>query len=414
MLFAAVVAYALLQVIPWIPITLENPLWNQAADTLDRSIRGSIAADRTATFIYLFRLIIYSGIFYLAFITGRDASRARAIIRLIAISGYIYAVYGLVVYWSGNKTILWFSKWAYFRDLTGTFVNRNSFATYLGLCTLAALCLLLQSFAQIELHGDFRRRLAAAIEFASARIGRLIGLFILVTSLFLTHSRGGLLATLSGIAALMLAIAMAPSLMRLRRIGAWGMVPFIVFVIALFISGGATFDRMMSADFDSIQRFTVYRLTMQAIGDYPIFGIGLGSFAEVFPIYRTSAISAYIDLAHNDYLQNILELGIPAAVCLFAAVICLVGMCLHGIRTRQRDAIYPCLAVAASVLVGLHATIDFSLQIPAVTVTYMFLLGIGVAQSFSSRASIMKTSSDAAPRFSGKPDNAPDQKSEQA
>jgi O-antigen ligase len=247
------------------------------------------------------------------------------------------------------------------------------------------LCLLLQLFARLEFHGDWRKKLTTAVEFASAHIGKLIALFVLVTALVLTHSRGGLLATLAGLAALMVAISTAPSLGRLRRIGTWGVVPFVVFLIALFISGGGTFDRMMSADFDSAQRLTVYRLILQAIGDYPVFGIGLGSFADIFPIYRSSSITAYFDLAHNDYLQNILELGIPAALCLFAAVGWLVGLCVRGIRARQRDAIYPCLAVAASVLVGLHAAVDFSLQIPAVTVTYMFLLGIGVAQSRSSR-----------------------------
>jgi O-antigen ligase len=413
-LFGVVIAFALLQAMPWMPPILWNPVWDQAADTLTTSVSGSIIVDRTAGFIYILRLLTYAGIFYLALLTGRDTARAHIAIQLVSVSGCVYAFYGLAVYWSGNKSILWFRKWAYGGDLTATFVNRNSFATYLGLCLLAALCLLLQSFSQIKLHGDWQKKIVAAVEFTSARIGKLIVLFVLVTALLLTHSRGGLLATLSGMAALMLAITMTPSLMRLRRIGAWGMVPFIVFGIALFISGSSTFDRMMSADFDSIQRFAVYRLTLQAIGDFPIFGIGLGSFAEVFPIYRTSTISTYFDLAHNDYLQNILELGIPVAVCLFAAVIYLAGMCLHGIRTRQRDAIYPCLAVAATVLVGLHATVDFSLQIPAVTVTYMFLLGIGVAQTYSSRASIIKKSSDAVSTFSGKPDNAPDQKSEQA
>jgi O-antigen ligase len=126
-------------------------------------------------------------------------------------------------------------------------------------------------------------------------------------------------------------------------------------------------------------------LTIQAIKDYPIIGIGLGSFVSVVPIYRTIAITFFFDLAHNDYLQNVLELGIPAALCLFVAIGCLVGLCVHGIRTRLRDAIFPCLGLAASALVGLHATIDFSLQIPAVTTVYLFLLGIAVAQSVSSR-----------------------------
>jgi O-antigen ligase len=84
-------------------------------------------------------------------------------------------------------------------------------------------------------------------------------------------------------------------------------------------------------------------------------------------------------------LQNTLELGIPAAICFYAALLWLVGLSLRGIVQRRRDAAYPCLAAAASLLVGLHATVDFSLQIPAVTATYLFLLGAGIAQSRSTR-----------------------------
>jgi O-antigen ligase len=389
-LFGVVVVFALAQTAPWIPPEFQNPLWNQAADTLGRDVQGAIAVDRNAAFTYVLRLVCYVGIFYLALITGRDGSRAHVALEVIAFSGCAYAAYALFVYWSGNKTILWYPKWAYGEDLTGTFVNRNSFATYLGLCTLACCCRLLLAFSKIEPRGNWQRRLVTSLEFVSAHTAQLIMLFILLMALVLTHSRGGMTATFSGITALMLMISIAPSLGRFRRIGRWGMLPFAVFLIVLVIGGNVTLGRLLTADIDAQQRLTVYQLTLQAIGDYPLSGIGLGSFASVFPVYRTAAISSYFDLAHNEYLQNLLELGIPVAGCLFAALGWLVLRCISGVRTRQRDAIFPCLGVAASVLVGLHSVIDFSLQIPAVTVTYMFLLGIGVAQSQSSRAGIGK------------------------
>jgi hypothetical protein len=59
--------------------------------------------------------------------------------------------------------------------------------------------------------------------------------------------------------------------------------------------------------------------------------------------------------------------------------------CLKGVRRRHRDWAYPALGVAASVLTGVHALFDFSLQIPAVAILYACILGIGCAQSSSSR-----------------------------
>ena len=75
----------------------------------------------------------------------------------------------------------------------------------------------------------------------------------------------------------------------------------------------------------------------------------------------------------------------PAALALFAAIGGLAVVCLRGVRRRHRDWAYPALGVAASVLVGVHALLDFSLQIPAVAILYACIMGVGCAQAWSSR-----------------------------
>ena len=62
----------------------------------------------------------------------------------------------------------------------------------------------------------------------------------------------------------------------------------------------------------------------------------------------------------------------------------LAWICLAGVNRRHRDWVYPATGVAASVLVGLHATVDFSLQIPAVAILYAGIMGLACAQSYSS------------------------------
>jgi O-antigen ligase len=95
-------------------------------------------------------------------------------------------------------------------------------------------------------------------------------------------------------------------------------------------------------------------------------------------------VGLFVDLAHNDYLENILELGVPAAAVLYGMLLLLVWRCLRGVLRRRRDAIFPCAALGASALVGSHAAVDFSMQMPAVAVTYAVMIGLGVAQSESS------------------------------
>jgi branched-subunit amino acid transport protein AzlD len=62
--------------------------------------------------------------------------------------------------------------------------------------------------------------------------------------------------------------------------------------------------------------------------------------------------------------------------------------CLRGAIQRRENATVPLVATGVACLVGLHAAADFSLQIQAVTLTFMAILGAGIGQSVSSRIDI--------------------------
>ena len=88
-----------------------------------------------------------------------------------------------------------------------------------------------------------------------------------------------------------------------------------------------------------------------------------------------------MDKAHNTYVEHLVELGVPATVLLYLGPLLLFGYCLRGVFARRRERVFALVAVGATLLVGLHALVDFSLQIPAVAVTFAALLGLGVAQA---------------------------------
>lgn len=384
-LYFLVLGYAVLQCVP-MPAAWSNPIWDIAREGLRQSLRGTIAVDPALALVYVFRLMSYAGIFVLAYLLGRDRNRAQAAVTLVTFAAAIYAAYGLVDYWTGNATILWMPKWAYGGDLTATFVNRNSFATYVGLALLACVTDIVGALEAVRVRGSKREQFAQMIEQAASRRWQLMSLFVLATALLLTHSRGGLLATLLGAVVLLLAVWASPSMKGFRFL-AWGGLPLALVLTAFFMNGDETLARLAELDLPDTggaSRPEIFALTWQAMRDFFLLGTGLGSFASVFQIYRPESIQGVVDLAHDDYLQNMLELGAPAALCLFAAIAWLVGLCVRGIWRRNRDAIFPALGFAATVLVASHALVDFSLQIPAVTATYMLLLGIAVAQSRSS------------------------------
>jgi len=66
----------------------------------------------------------------------------------------------------------------------------------------------------------------------------------------------------------------------------------------------------------------------------------------------------------------------------------LVIRCAKGALQRRQDSIVPQVAASVACLVGVHALVDFSLQMQAVALSFMALLGTGVAQAESSRVSL--------------------------
>lgn len=297
----------------------------------------------------------------------------------------------MIIHLGGFKTILWQENW-YYDALTSTFVNRNHFATYAGLTLLCSLALLsdgVQSSSKYRLGGYLGWQ-----RFIENLINRnwfpLLAFFVIGTALILTYSRGGFLSTLLAIATLFAAFNLN---FRTRNIHVLTIISVFVLVggTIFYISGKVLVDRFDLWTNASAYRGRVFELTWNAIRDNPWLGYGYGSYQEAFPLYKTMDITGSIrrpllwDYAHNTYLETIFELGFIAAILLFYCFYKLAWICFKGLLTRKRDLIYPATGLAATFLIGGHALVDFSIQIPAVAYTYALLMGAACAQSFSSR-----------------------------
>jgi O-antigen ligase len=134
----------------------------------------------------------------------------------------------------------------------------------------------------------------------------------------------------------------------------------------------------------------VYTITTRSIFDAPVLGYGYGTFADVFPMFRDHSVGTWgkWQMAHDTYLEVFQGLGLLFGSMLVASVVMLVLRCAKGARMRQASETLPCVAAGVAFLLGVHALVDFSLQIQAVAITFMALLGAGVAQSESSRAAL--------------------------
>jgi O-antigen ligase len=384
--FTLTVLWIAFQALPLAPSSWRHPLWTSTAEALQFDVSESISLNPFDSFSGLARLLAYAGIFFIALQYCRRAARARQVLLAVTYSGFVYALYGLAVYLSGSETILIFRKPAYFGDLTGTFVNRNSFATYAGLALLCATGLILVLVTQgNDGRASTRDRLLRFLEVA---VGRgwplLVAWLVLLVALVLSHSRGGFFSSIIGLLVLMLAAASSRAVGRKLIIGFTGLCA-VTLAAVLLLGGEGLLMRLLQTSLVLEERPLVYARTMEAIGDAGMFGTGFGTFEEAFRFYRTSDIAGSFNMAHNTYLENALELGPPVAIALYAVLAGFFIACALGVLRRRRDAVYPCVGLAATVLVAIHSAVDFSLQIPAVTATYMLIMGAACAQCWSSR-----------------------------
>jgi O-antigen ligase len=382
---------------PW--IARPHPIWAQTSKVLGIDIVPSVSIVRGEPFFALGPTFACILALVCGLIVGTDRDRARQLLHVIAWSGAAYAIYGILSYLIEPGMLLWREKRFYLGNLTGTFVNRNTAAAYFGSCAVVWLVLLLeQTRRHLRMDKIVWKRVPTRLLTATPRslTFSFSMLFICLMAMFLTSSRAGVVLSLF---ALIVTFIVYFRRDLPPRSGIWialGASGLVALVLLQFL-GGAVSNRFDVQGLADEGRLEAYRSTIRMIADYPWFGTGLGTFAWSFPAYRSSGISMWgvWDIAHNTPLELASEVGLPLAGTVAIAWLAILGVLIHGIRKRRRDTIIPLAAFSVSLIANLHSWIDFSLQIPGYAIIVFALVGVGLAQSFSTS----QARSSRGPRF---------------
>ncbi|QQO13558.1 O-antigen ligase family protein [Bradyrhizobium diazoefficiens] len=319
-----------------------------------------------------------------AFVLGAKEAYARAIMAAFACSGLLYAVFGVVSYLIDPSKILGYDKDAYLAELTATFYNRNTAAIYFGCCAVVWL---------VFLSEQFRRRKPGRANFQDWRavlhselLPPAAAVLICVVAMFMTRSRAGSLASVVGLIVVLLGFFYRSFASRRALLVAGIAAVFAAGVLIQFLGGGVA-ERVSVEGVSDQGRWQTYLSTWRIIKDYPWLGTGLGSFAWVFPAYRSPLVSSWgvWDRAHNTFLELTSELGIPFAVLLALGWIAMIAWLVRGVLTRRRGVGCPAAALGVMVAATLHTMVDFPLQIPAFSIAVFAMVGAGLSQSFRSR-----------------------------
>jgi O-Antigen ligase len=388
-LFAAVLFWVWLQTVAGVPPTLSHPIWSMAAAALGKPVAGSISINRDFTAQALVELITVASVFWVALQLCRDTARAMFLLRAVAVIISAYAAWGLVGFAFHAGRTAWLASSPGLGYVTSTFINRNSFATYAGMGLVVASALVLQLYRHrgASSYGPWRLRLATFIETTGEQGAVLLGCaFLILVALLLSVSRGGIIATGLGL------FVLGASTFRRRQRRPTELLETIIFgtvlvAVVFLVFGDAFVGKLGERGLVDTNRIAVNALSLRSIRDAPLAGYGLGTFTDIFPLYRDRSISVFgvWEQAHDSYIEIFQGLGLVFGSMLLASVLILVIRCARAMVTRHENVTFPRVAVACACLVGVHAFVDFSLQIEAVALTFAALLGAGVAQSESSR-----------------------------
>jgi O-antigen ligase len=381
-LFAATALWAFFQTLGWTHSAIAHPIWEMAGDALRRPTEGSISVNPDLTNLALLRLITAAAAFWTALQLCLNRFRAALLVKSLAAVGCAYASYGLIALSVPVVRLPWLRENS--GMVSSTFIARDSYAAYAGLGLLAITCLTLRRYGHRSLESVRNRRLAIAraIETVGGQGAAFLAAgFLISVALVFTGSRGGASAT--GLSLLILAVLASKGKRRLVILGVAIALGFLCVAALLFVFGDPLMNKFKERGISDPSRISVYLLTIRSIFDIPLFGYGYGTFVDVFPMYRDRSVGVYgmWEQAHDTYLEIFQGLGLLFGSMLLISVILLVLRCVKSAMMNRENFTVPGFAAAAAVLVGVHALVDFSMQIQAIALTFAASLGAGVAQA---------------------------------
>lgn len=396
---AALVGIALLGALQWMPLPapLLNALspvsarvYRDAAATLQSfghpfpSPRISIAPSDTADTLIL--TLAFLALFVSAVLLLRSRPRRRVFVWTLLTSAVLHIVLA-----TAARGFFDTAEDPSAGRLHGAFVNANHFAGYLQMALALAFAVLWRELFTTHERGRKYKERATRFESRVMHLTLRIVLWAVVAAAIgLTKSRAGIVVA---VVMTIVMLSLALSHPRARR-GNWslaiaGMATFAAAVGFVFLTvRQQPILRFLGSDPrdpDSDLRPTLWRLSMRAWGNFPLFGSGLGTFREAFRRVQPRDLDYLVEFAHSDPLQMLVTGGVAGLVLSGLAIgIPLVALLRAWRKEPRREESALILASWGSILaLVIHGLVEFNFSIPAIPATLACVAGLGWASTQS-------------------------------
>ena len=243
----------------------------------------------------------------------------------------------------------------------GIFANRNHSAVF------NALALLVIAFLATRAE---RRQFAGADVLLWATYG------LIFLTIPMNGSRAGLLCTGIATAATAWLVYRAGKVAQAapgaksqhglaRMLPAAVILIFAVGMLGLFMFSDrlVAFERTVESNPLEDLRFKILPILGDMITGYFPLGIGFGAFEDVYRIHETGDLLRpnYLNMAHNDWLQWLIEAGLPGIVLLLGF---LGWLAWHLRRLKKLDEGFFVLGLAGAAIIAIASYFDYPLRTP--------------------------------------------------
>ena len=333
-----------------------------------------LTADPIATRESLVKLGSNLVIFFLAGQVWQSPDANRRFAASVVSFTSLLALFAILQFFAGPATIYGIVRPRWGGWVFGPYVNHNHYAGLMEMLIPITLCYLVS----LRGPGAGARRVLTA--FAAV---------VALASLLLCGSRGGLVS-LTGELVVMGLILWRGLSARRRAWGSGAAVLGVAAVVLLFLwldpgqiskRLGSMADVPRTPDASFIERRVVARDSLRIFHDHPWRGTGLGTFATVYPRYRSFASDLEWDHAHNDYAEALAETGIAGGVVILSALAGFFVLTFQNLDERLESVSGWISLGAALGCCGLlvHGLADFNFHIPANAAWFSVAAGLATA-----------------------------------
>lgn len=342
---------------------------------------ATISVDPATSLMALIRLVTYALLFILVVEVATRERRIRRMQYWLFFGILAQAIFALISLKLMNDFALWGEKTSYLGYATGSFINRNGLAMFLGMGACLGLGLSMDKLLDTPRRSPNGKRILTEVQIEAGAY--LLGVFVIFSALLATGSRMGLFSTMAGLVVVSFMMQLKTGQKPLRAALLIAVIGVPIILIALVAYGSSTIDRGVSLLTGQQDRGTLWGQVIQMIADRPLRGFGLNGFELGFRIYHTDGLSAAYewDFAHNTYLDLWVELGLIAGsmplVCVGLAAIAAFRRYMRRGHDHMRSAV----AIGVMVQGAIHSLVDFGLETEANVLLFVVIMGLGLSRT---------------------------------